>query len=285
MEVEGGSKGLNPQFQGATAASLQSLLASYQDVFQEPTGLPSQRDHDHQIPLKAGSEAVNLRPYRYSGLQKDSVERMVAEMLDTGIIRTSNSPFASPVILVKKKDSIWRLCVDYRALNQLTIKDKYPIPMIEELLEELVGATIFSKIDLKSGYHQIRMAAGEEYKTAFRTHSGHYEFLIMPFGLTNAPATFQSLMNEVFRAHLRKFILVFFDDILVYSPTLGDHYQHLEIVLKLLRAHQLVARATKCFFGHSQVEYLGHVITEHGVATDPLKIQAIVDWPIPTNLK
>jgi hypothetical protein len=175
--------------------------------------------------------------------------------------------------------------VDYRALNQLTIKDKYPILMIEELLEELVGATIFSKIDLKSGYHQIRMAAGEEYKTAFRTHSGHYEFLVMPFGLTKAPATFQSLMNEVFRAHVRKFILVFFDDILVYSPTLGDHYQHLEIVLKLLRTHQLVARATKCFFGHSQVEYLGYVITEHGVATDPLKIQAIVDWPIPTNLK
>jgi len=192
MEVEGGSKGLNPQFQGATAASLQSLLASYQDVFQEPTGLPPQRDHDHQIPLKTGSEAVNLRPYRYSGLQKDNLERMVAEMLDTGIIRTSNSPFASPVILVKKRDSTWRLCVDYHALNQLTIKDKYPIPMIEELLEELVGATIFSKIDLKSGYHQIRMAAGEEYKTAFRTYNGHYEFLVMPFGLTNAPALFRA---------------------------------------------------------------------------------------------
>jgi len=196
--------------------------------------LPPLRDHDHKIPLKTGSEAVNLRPYRYSGLQKDSLERMVTEMLDTGIIRTSNSPFASLVILVKKKDSTWQLCVDYRALNQLTIKDKYPIPMIEELLEELVGATIFSKIDLKSSYHQIRMAAGEEFKTAFRTHSGHYEFLVMPFGLTNARAIFQSLMNEVFRKHLRKFILMFFDDILVYSQTLIYHYEHFEMVLKLL---------------------------------------------------
>jgi len=170
-------------------------------VFQEPKGLPPLRDHDHKIPLKTRSEAVNLRPYRYSWLQKDSLERMVTEILDTRIIRTSNSPFASPVILVKKKDSTWRLCVDYRALNKLTIKDKYLIPMIEELLEKLVQATIFSKIDLKSGYHQIHMAAGEEFKTAFRTHSGHHEFFVMPFGLTNAPATFQSLMNEVFRKH------------------------------------------------------------------------------------
>ena len=129
------------------------------------------------------------------------------------------------------------------------------------------------------------MAAGEEFKTAFRTHSGHYEFLVMPFGLTNAPATFQSLMNEIFRQHLRKFILVFFDDIFVYSRTLRDHYVHLEVVLDLLRTHHLVARATKYFFGHTQVEYLGHIITDQGVATNPLKIQAIVEWPIPQSLK
>jgi len=247
------------------------LMGDYQDLFKEPEGLPPPRSHDHIVPLKEGSQPINLRPYRYSGLQKDVLEKMVEEMLGTGIIRPSNCPFASPVVLVKKKDSTWRLCVDYRALNRLTIKDKYLIPVVEELLEELAGATIFSKIDLRSGYHQIKMGSGEEFKTAFRTHNGHYEFLVMPFGLTNAPVTFQSLMNEFFRVHLRKFILVFFDGILIYSKSYTTHYEHLRTVFNLLRIHQLVAKASKCSFGSEQVEYLGHIISKSGVATAPTK--------------
>jgi len=248
-----GARIITTLFPNIKDTDLLSLLQSYQDLFHEPKRLPPPRAHDHRVPLKADGEAFNLRPYRYSGLQMDILEKMVKEMLEARIIRTSNSPFVSPMILVKKKDSTWRFCVDYKALNKLAIKDKYPIPMIEELLEDLVGATTFSKIDLRSGYHQIRMSIGDEFKTAFRTDSGHYEFLVMPFSLTNASATFQSLMNEVFIDHLRKFILVFFDDILVYSSSLTDHYKHLGIVLELLKGHQLVAKANKCFSSKRQV--------------------------------
>ncbi|XP_026417003.1 uncharacterized protein LOC113312466 [Papaver somniferum] len=249
------------------------------------SGSAIKKDLDHKIPLQPNSVPVNLRPYKCPYIQKSVVEQLVQDMLLSGIIQPNNNPFASPILLVKKKDNSWRFCVDYRKLNNITIKDKFPIPVIDELLDELHGSKFFTKIDLKSGYHQIRVYPSDVHTTAFRTHHGHFEFKVMPFCLTNAPATFQALMNKIFQPHLRKFILVFFDDILIYSPSLEDHVLHLQITLQILRENQLFANFSKCCFGQSELEYLGHIVTANGVKADPAKISAMVDWPIPTTIK
>ncbi|KAJ4754249.1 polyprotein [Rhynchospora pubera] len=248
-------------------------------------GLPPRRGIDHQIPLTPDAKPVNLRPYRYSYFQKLEIEKIIEELLKNAVIQNSNSPYASPVLLVRKKDGGWRMCVDYRKLNNQTVKDKFPIPIIEDLLDELHGARYFSKIDLKLGYHQIRMADADVQKTSFRTHEGHYEFPVMPFGLSNAPATFQALMNQIFKQQLRKFILVFFDDILVYRKTLEEHEQHLKVALSILKENKLCAKMSKCEFGSEKLEYLGHIISAEGIATDPKKVEVMKNWPRPKNVK
>lgn len=264
---------------------LQALLDKCSSIFSIPSDLPRYRDHDHKIVLKEGTSPVNVRPYRYSSSQKDKIEKMIQELLQTGVIRHSLSPYSSPIVMVKKKDGSWRMCIDYRELNRATVKDKFPIPVIEELLDELGNAKLFSKLDLRSGYHQIRMCSDDIEKIAFRSHHGHYEFVVIPFGLTNAPSTFQSLMNHIFQSYLRKFILVFFDDILIYSPSWSVHLCHLETAFQVLKTHRLLVKMSKYSFGETKVEYLGHIIGQGSVSADPKKLEAMVQWLCPKTLK
>jgi hypothetical protein len=264
---------------------MEDLLLGFAPLFTEPTGLPPQRGRCHQIRLLPGTPPVVVRPYRYAHHQELELECQCAEMLRTEVIRPNSSTFSAPVLLVKKSDDSWRFYVDYRALNAKTVKDKFPISVVEELLDELCGASFFTKLDLLLGYHQVLMHPEDIEKTDFRTHEGLFEFLVMHFGLTNPPATIQVLMNAVLRPYLHRFVLVFFDDILIFSNSWTEHLRHVQLVLTALQEHQLFIKRSKCSFGVRSVAYLGHVISEAGVAMDPQKVQAVLDWPVPQTVR
>jgi hypothetical protein len=261
------------------------ILREYRDVFlEEVQGFPPRRDMDFSIELAPGAVPVSRTPYQMRTPELVEIKLQLKEMMDKGYVQPSMSPWGAPVLFVKKKDGTLRLCIDYRKLNKVTIKNKYPLPRIDELFNQLGGASIFSKIDLRSGYHQVRIKGEDIHKIAFRMRYGHYEFVVVPFGLTNAPATFMCLMNNVLSKFLDKFVLVFIGDILIYSKNRKEHEEHLRLVLQVLREHQLYAKFRKCELFQKKIHYLGHVLSKDGVAVDPNKIRSIMEWPTPKDV-
>jgi hypothetical protein len=264
-----------------------STLAEYRDVFPDalPDGLPPSREVDHRIELIPGSSPPSRPTIRLSATELAELKKQLTELEAAGFIRPSKSPFGAPILFVKKKDGTMRMCIDYRALNRITIKNSYPLPRVDELFDRLQGARFFSKIDLRSGYHQIRIAPEDVSKTAFRTRYGHYEFLVLPFGLTNAPATFMHLMHQALRPLLDECALVFLDDILIYSKTLEEHKQHVRRVLDALREQKLYAKESKCEFFKHEVEFLGHHVGRDGVRMMEDKVEAVRQWPTPRSVR
>ncbi|GJY49514.1 reverse transcriptase domain-containing protein [Tanacetum coccineum] len=230
-----------------------------------------------------GAAPVARAPYRLAPSEMHELSDQLQELADRGFIRPSTSPWGAPVLFVKKKDGSFRMCIDYRELNKLTVKNRYPLPRIDDLFDQLQGSSVYSKIDLRSGYHQLRVRDEDIPKTAFRTRYGHYEFQVMPFGLTNAHAVFMDLMNRVCKPYLDKFVIVFIDDILIYSRNKEEHANHLRIILELLRKEKLYAKFSKCDFWISIVQFLGHLINSQGLHVDPAKIEAVKNWASPTT--
>jgi len=263
------------------------IKKEYGNIFLQglPAKMPPVRTVDHQIPLKP-----NLLPpfkgiFRLSQFELQELKKQLDHLLETGKISPSTSPYGAPVLFVKKKDGSLRMCIDYRALNSQTIQNRYAIPRIDELLDRLYNAKIFSKLDLTSGYHQIRIHSADRPKTAFRTRYGHYEWNVMPFGLTNAPATFQTLMNEIYRDLLDECVIVYLDDILVYSQTPEEHERHLRMVMDRLKENELYAKWSKCDFFVTEIEYLGHIVGPDGIKPNLKLVQAIQEFPQPKSLK
>ncbi|KAH7624286.1 putative Transposon Ty3-G Gag-Pol polyprotein [Nannochloris sp. 'desiccata'] len=251
--------------------------------------MPPDREKDggnFTIKLKPGAEPPNQPPRRLGLHLQPELEKQLKDLLARGYIQHSNSEFGAPVLFVKKKDGTWRLCVDYRELNDLTVKLKYPLPRTDDLLDSIEGATVFSSLDAVQGYHQCRVRVDDVPKTAFRTQYGHYEYLVLPFGLTNAPAHFQKYMHHIFREAnlLGVTVLVYLDDILIFSKNLEEHAQHVRAVLEVLHKNKIQLAPHKCRFGLAEVEFLGHLVSANGIRPDPKKVAAIAEWTAPTNV-
>ena len=263
------------------------LIEKYKCIFPEelPKELPPKRFVEHEIKLEEGVKPPSRAPYRLSFAEQDELKKQLQMLLDSKLIKPSSSPFGSPVLFVKKKSGELRMCIDYRALNNVTVKNRYPLPRVDDLLDQLSQARYFSKLDLTSGYWQMRIKDQDTPKSAFTTRYGHFEFMVMPFGLCNAPASFQYLMNSIFREYLDQFVVVYLDDIMVYSRSYDDHLKHLEIVFNKLKENQLYAKLKKCEFMKTKVEYLGHIVSNNNISPDANKTASIKNWDRPRNAK
>jgi hypothetical protein len=278
---------MDPSAYVSIATNLEEIpvVCDYPDVFPDDLpGMPPDRDIEFVIELQPGTTPISKRAYRMPPKELDELKTQLHELLDKGFIRLSSSPWVCHALFVKKKDGSLRLCVDYCSLNAVTIKNKYRLPHIDVMFDQLEGAKVFSKIDLRYGYHQIKIQPCDIPKTAFSTRYGLYEYPVMFFGLTNAPAYFMYLMNSVFMTELDKFVVVFIDDILVYSKNEEEHAEHLRIVLQCLRDHKLNAKFSKCEFWLDSVKFLGHTISNEGISVDPSKVQEVMDWKPPKSV-
>ena len=268
------------------SVTLPSEYADYADVFDKGKAdrLPPHRSFDLKITLD-GPQPPPSHLYSMSASEQESLRAFLDENIANGIICPSTSPLGAPVLFVKKKDGSLRLCVDFRALNKVTKKDRYSLPWISDLLDAPSRASVYTKLDLRHAYHLVRIAEGDEWKTAFRTRYGSFEWLVMPFGLTNAPAAFQRFINSVFSDLLDVCVIVYLDDVLIFSDSLAQHHKHVREVLRCLRANGLYANLGKCDFHLTSVEYLGYIISPIGLTMAPSKVQTILDWPEPRKVK
>ncbi|GJW41592.1 putative reverse transcriptase domain-containing protein [Tanacetum coccineum] len=289
LEVQGERPEKNPGSLACIKADEKKLddirvVRDFPEVFPDDlSGLPPVREIEFRIDLIPGASPVVKSPYRLAPSEMLELSNQLKELQEKGFIRPSHSPWGAPVLFVKKKDGAMRMCIDYRELNKLTIKNHDPLPKIDDLFDQLQGACCFIKIDLHSGYHQLRVREEDIPKTAFRTRYGHFEFTVMPFGLTNAPAIFMDLMNRVCKLYLDKFVTVFVDDILIYSKSEEEHEVHLKTILDLLKKEKLYAKFSKCEFWLKEVQFLGHVVNRDSIHVNPSKVESVKNWKIPES--